>query len=152
MKRFFLVVLVLTGLALCSCATMNPVIPLPNDILIVSPDPNLPPEIKAFSGKWGGRWWNPSGPSNHGLDAVLIVEEIINERQATVVFGWGNSFEWETKEGWSRFKANFSQNKKGITLSWIWARTKSEFRVKGDKLEGVVYGNYTNFVTMRRLQ
>ncbi len=153
MKRFLLIVLVLTGAALCSCATINPVVPLPNDILIVSPDPNLLPEIKAFSGRWGGRWWSPSCPSNHGLDAVLIIEKIIDERQAVIVYAKGNSPEWNIKEGWNRLKAGFSQNKEGkIILSWTWMKTKikSEFHVKGDNLEGVFGEN--NYITMRRLQ
>ncbi len=76
MKRFFLVVLILIGLALCSCATMNSLasVPLPQTE-VVSPDSNLPPEIKVFSGKWGGRWWSLSCSCNRGLDAVLIIEE-----------------------------------------------------------------------------
>ncbi len=152
MKRFFLVVLiVLTGLALYSCATMNSVVPLPN-ILIVSPDPNLPPEIKAFSGKWGGSWWYQPNPSSGRLDAVLIIEGIMDE-QATVVYGWGNNPGWSVKEGWARFTVNFSRNKEGkITLSWIDRRTgsKFEFQVKGDELKGVAGGN--TYITMKRLQ
>ena len=81
MKRFLLVVLVLTGLAFCSCASMNSFtsVPLPQTVQIVPPDPNLPPEIKAFSGKWGGRWWSLSCSCNRGLDAVFIIEEIMGE-------------------------------------------------------------------------
>ena len=113
MKKFLLIVLVLmAGVALYSCAAMNSLtsIPLPQIVQIVLPDPSLPPEIKAFSGKWGGRWW--SSNSSGSLDAALIIEEIM-DKQATVVYGWGNSPEWGIKEGWGRFKADFSRNKEG---------------------------------------
>ncbi len=153
MKRFFLVALVLVVVMLCSCATMNPVVPLPNDILIVSPDPNLPPEIKALSGKWGGRWWNPSGNIGDGNDAVLIIEKIINERQVIVVYAWEDSFAWNITKGWARFNMNISRNEEGkLVLSSFSSRGGFEIRVEKDKLEGIFRGRFTNFVTMRRLQ
>ena len=154
MNRFLLVVsTVLAGLALFSCATMNSLtsVPLPT-VQIVSPDPNLSPEIKAFSGKWSGRWWNKSCSPNHGLDAILIVEEVSNDH-ATVVYCWGNSPEWGVEKGWNRFKADFKKNKSEVVLVWDSGNIKCEFRVRGDNLEGVFdNGNYTNFITMRRLQ
>jgi len=152
MKRFFLIVLaVLTGVAICSCATVSSVVPLPNDILIISPDPNLPPEIKAFSGKWGGRWW--SSGSSGGLDAALIVEEITGER-ATVVYGWGNSPEWNVKEGWERLIMLISRNEKGKIILSL-PRMKFEIHVEKDKLEGIYsvrYTSYINYITMKRIQ
>jgi hypothetical protein len=151
MKRFLLTVLVLTGLALCSCATMNPVVPLPNDILIVSPNSNLSPEIKAFSGKWGGRWWNPSGNIGDGNDAVLIIEKIINERQVIVVYAWGDSFAWNITKGWARFNMNISRNEEGkLVLSSSSSRGRFEIRVEKDKLEGIFRGHFTNFITMKK--
>jgi hypothetical protein len=96
-KGFLLAILVLlAGLAFCPRAIALDV-PLPKDVLIVLPDPSLPPEIKAFSGKWGGRWWSIYDPwlRKGELDAVLIVEKIINEHQAIVIYCCGDSYEWE---------------------------------------------------------
>ena len=152
MKRL-LVVLVLLVVMPCLCAAANPAIPLPNDVLVREPNPNLSLEFNAFLGKWGGRWYlrNSSG----GLEAILIVEEIIDERQAIVVYGCGNSPEWGVKEGWSRFAADFGRGKKGeLTLSWVVRKGKFEFQVvKGDKLKGTLRNeNYTTLITMERIQ
>jgi hypothetical protein len=64
MKKLLLVVMIvvagMTLNSLYSCATTKPKpltsIPLPGNSRIVPPDPNLPPEIKALSGKWRGSW------------------------------------------------------------------------------------------------
>lgn len=157
MKRFSLIALmVLAGVTLYSCATMNSFtsVPLPQTVQIVPPDPNLPPEIKVFSGKWGGRWWNPAGSNfSDGFDSVTIIEKIINERQVIVVYGWGDSKEWNVTKGWARFNMDFSRNEKGeLILSSSSSRGKFEIRVEKDKLEGIFRGKYLNFVTMRRLQ
>ncbi len=132
--------------------TMNPLtsVPLPQIVQIVLPDPNLPLEIKAFSGKWGGRWWDPK--FSGGLNTVLIIEKI-DEHQATVVYGWGDSFEWNITEGWRRFEMNVSRNKQGqLVLSSFFSRErKLEVHLEKDRLEGVLGGSRsTSFITMRR--
>lgn len=94
MKRLLLVVLmVLAGMSLYSCATTSSLtsIPLPENVQIVPPDPNLPPEIRAFSGKWSGSWEWQNRRNNDGVDAILIVEKIINEQQAMVVYATGTA-------------------------------------------------------------
>ena len=152
MKRFFGVVLILTGLALYSCATMNPTasVPLPQTVQIVTPDPNLPPEIKAFSGKWGGKWRHPSYSSNSGVDAVFIVEKIIDEHQTVVIYAWGDSKEWNVTKGWQRFVMQISQKEEKIILFSSSSRGEFEIRVEKDKLEGIFRGHYTNFITFTR--
>jgi hypothetical protein len=153
MKRlFFVVLMVVAGVVLYSYAIAMESVPLPNDILIVPPDPSLPPQIKAFSGKWSGRWWSPYQPNSYGVDAVLIVEKIINEHQATVIYCRGDSTEWNMTKGCQdRFIANFSENDKGTTLSFVikWTNAKVDFRVKDDKFEGA---GPKVFITMKRIQ
>jgi hypothetical protein len=78
-KSWLLVILVIVGLT--ACATPQSGVkepPLPNDINIISPSPDLPKEIAVFSGKWKGTWI-------HGIDAILVVEEI-QDTWAQVVF------------------------------------------------------------------
>jgi hypothetical protein len=72
--------------------------PLPNDINIVTPPTDLPPEIRAFSGKWAGKW-------DHFRDAILIVERI-NLNDALIVYAWGKVPIWRRAgEGHRRFEA-----------------------------------------------
>jgi len=152
MKRLLLLVGFLAGVALYSYAD-SVVIPLPDDILIAEPNPNLGLEFNAFLGKRGGRWYSRNSVGS--LDAVLIVEEILDDRQAIVVYACGNSPEWRVKEGWSRFAADFSRNKKGeLILSWTAQRTgyKFQFQLKdeGNKLEGVA--GASSYITMKRIE
>jgi len=160
MKRLLPVVLmVLAGVSLCSCATTKSLtsVPLPEDVQIVPPDPNLPPEIKAFSGKWSGssEWQNRR--NNDGVDVILIVEKIINEQQAMVVIASGDGRGWKIGRGWERSTANFLKTEEGISLM-VDSRVSSQkikYRVKGDQLTGIsdAAGGYgTIITTMTRIQ
>jgi len=156
MKRgLLLVVLVILGAVALSrtIAIAADSVPLPSDVKIVPPDLNLPQEIRDFSGKWGGRWWALSQPRSNGVDAVLIIEEIINERQATVIYCWGDSLEWNMdRTCLARQKADFSRNSEGkAVLSFTGSRsiTKITFRLKGGKLEGTHAWGY---ITMKKIQ
>jgi len=59
-------------------------VPLPKDITIVPPPPDLPKELAAFSGRWEGIWEAGS------LPAILIVEEI-NLKEAKVINAWAKA-------------------------------------------------------------
>jgi hypothetical protein len=159
MKRLLLIVLmVLAGMSLYSCATTRSLtsIPMPENVQIVPPDPNLPPEIKAFSGKWSGSWEWQNRRNNDGVDAILIVEKIINEQQAMVVSASGDGRGWRTTKGWERSTANFSKTDKGIILS-VDSRTSSQkvlYHIQGDQLIGISEaggGHGTIIGTMNRI-
>jgi len=89
-------------ISLLSVIVFNPTqgiaqVPLPEEINIVVPGPDVPPEIAAFSGRWEGNW-------DRTLDAILVVTEI-NQREATVIYAWGDAPEWNTKKGYRKYKA-----------------------------------------------
>lgn len=52
-----------------ACSTVLSRVPLPEDVKVVAPKSDLPPGIRAYSGKWSGVW-------NNGLEHVLVVEKI----------------------------------------------------------------------------
>jgi hypothetical protein len=60
-------------------------IPLPENFNVVAPDPSLPEEIRALSGRWEGKWNWPGG----GQDAILIVEKI-DPGKAQGIYAWGD--------------------------------------------------------------
>jgi hypothetical protein len=96
-KEWLLAIMVIVGLT--ACATMQgglKDIPLPNDINIVPPAPNLPKEIAAFSGKWEGTW-------DSGLDSILVVEEI-HDTWAQVVFAHGDLRRYNYTANYERSK------------------------------------------------
>ncbi len=59
---------------------------LPNDIHIVRPQADVPSDLAAFSGMWGGVW-----DYSHSLPTILVVESIttVGGPQAIVVYAWG---------------------------------------------------------------
>jgi len=81
--------------------------PLPKDVAIIPPADTLPKNLAAFSGHWIGRWGDV-------LPSQLIVEEI-TERNALVIYSWGESSSGSFKEGWTRIQANVTSS--GI-LKW----------------------------------
>lgn len=66
----------------------RPTVPilLPQDMEIVPPNPDLPLEVKAFSGKWFGVW---DGILQH----VLVVEQI-NPPNVTAIYAYGSAPSW----------------------------------------------------------
>ena len=95
-KRFSLglgVILILTNLTI-TLGFPQKSVPLPQEIEIVPPSSDLPPEVAAFSGRWEGNW-------EGNLDSILIVEQIDREK-AKVIYAWGDSQRTRTKKGYSR--------------------------------------------------
>ncbi len=87
-------------LAACSPALKS--FPLPSDVRLVAPDPELPQEISAFSGAWTGTWLEP--PWGAIGDTALVVERIEREH-AIVVYAWANNRSGRFVGGWDRKKA-----------------------------------------------
>ena len=156
---------VLAATLLYSCATTSSFsstsdVPLPQDVQIVPPDPNLPPEIKVFSGKWGGRWTWQDLRDDSWVDGVLIVEKIINRQQATVVAAAGTGAGgWWINRVWERSTANFSKTEEGVTLlvNSLTSNSseKMKFRIWKGRMIGVVdvpgsFGSIS--ATMKRIQ
>lgn len=91
-------------LGLASCASMPATwqeaaktIPLPDDVKIIPPSPDLPKELAAFSGKWFGTW-------GYGeINTILIVEEI-NEKEAKGIYGQESFYlgAGKMREAWYR--------------------------------------------------
>jgi hypothetical protein len=74
--------LVIFGLTACATIqTASIDCPLPNDINIVPPSPDLRKDIAAFSGKWVGSYEN-------GRKIILVVEQI-KDTEAWVIYSWG---------------------------------------------------------------
>lgn len=75
MKRLITCILLLL---LYGCAST---VPLPSQINIYTPSPEVSPKLAAFSGAWIGKW-------DSILDTVLVVESI-NSNSVVVGFGLG---------------------------------------------------------------
>lgn len=92
MKKMVIVLVIMTLIAMAAFAvsSQGASVPLPEDVKIVKPRPDVPPEIAAFSGRWEGNW-------DRTLDVIIIVEEITNT-EAKVIHAWGDAPEWNVKK------------------------------------------------------
>lgn len=86
-------------------------IPLPPDIRIVAPGPEVPPAIAAFSGRWGPNRWN-----GNQLSHILIVEEIKPSGAATVIYAYGDWSAWNIKANSIRLHATFTNGTLKVAL------------------------------------
>lgn len=109
---------------LSGCATQSSV-PLPPNIEIVKPGPEVPAGQAAFVGKWEGTW-------DGRLEARLVVERILPGGKAEVIYGWGRFL--DVFPDFRRAEASFD----GTTLKFdTSAATKYQFTLRpDDKLEG----------------
>ena len=103
------VILLVVGCA--STATPpSAAIPLPLIVEITPPSPNLPPEIRAFSGKWYGVW-------DGILDHILVVEQI-NPPDAMSIYATGEAAAWNIKTGgFTRVKGKIEPGKLTLFLT-----------------------------------
>ena len=85
-------------------------VPLPSDINIVPPNPSLPKEVAALSGKWEGSW-------TRGRSMILVVEKIISENEMQFVYAWGD---WGANNpgGFERMSRKFSVKNNLPQFGW----------------------------------
>jgi len=76
---------------------------LPEDLAPVRPGARISPEIAAFAGFWGGDRWDGGS-----LPHSLVVERIVSDRAASVVYAWGADLQEIRRQGWWRLDAKFS--------------------------------------------
>ena len=72
-------------------------VPLPKEIEIKIPSPELPKEIAAFSGKWGGSWQKV-------MDFIIVVTEI-NSEKAEVIYAYADTPVWRIRAGYDYYTA-----------------------------------------------
>ncbi len=128
-----------------NCATTSSTpssqnIPLPTDVRIAPPDPNLPKPIQALSGKWEGMWEHGSLGS---LDAMLIVEKIDREI-AYVIYASGDNLAWGVTKAWRREVAAVSYEDGKVNLRLpsgidFWATKENRMEGRRATPYGLIY-------------
>ena len=65
--------------------------PLPNDVNIIAPGPDVPEKLASLSGKWAGKfsWTGLHGGASGSREIVLVVEKIEGD-QVSVIFSYGS--------------------------------------------------------------
>ncbi len=113
MMAFFLGMGVGSGLSagLMGGDQAGPPLP-PEGIRMVRPVPGLPPEIRAFAGRWAGVWIDPCIGQRH--PELLVVEEVISKDEVKVVFSWGYCPVCRSKADWRRFSGKIAK----LCIDW----------------------------------
>jgi len=117
-KKILLIGLAIFIAGTCLLFALTIKTPIPPDINIFAPDPSLPDEVQALSGKWVGQW-----DSKWGWDCVIYVEKV-DKDSAQVTHSWGG---YTTSKGschcdpdWRRIQraeVNYSEGK--ATLEFL---------------------------------
>jgi hypothetical protein len=81
-SKYLIVVLLFIFVGIAATLLASP--PEPSGVNIIPPDPSLPAEIKALSGKWVGQW-----NSRFPWDSVLYVEKLSKD-SARVTHSYGD--------------------------------------------------------------
>ncbi len=99
-------------------------IPLPTDLRVILPGPDIPRDEAAFSGKWVGRWkGRGESMADEGLPHLLAIEQITrderflkSERRVVGIFAWGPSLPRGVFPGWLRVSGVFERGILHLTL------------------------------------
>lgn len=119
----------------------QPRVPLPQDVAVEAPGPDVPPELAKFSGVWANGAWD--GVLAH----VLVVERVGADGQARVVYAYGDAPDWNISRGHTRATARVESGV--LTLELRGARI--EYRFEGESLRGrYTLGGRASTVTLTR--
>src|SRR5262249_35844783 len=77
-------------------------VPLPSDAGVLNPQ-NVPENLRRFSGAWVGAW---GGQLRH----ILVVEDVMADGNANVVYAVGDNPAANVRRQWRRLKASISGN------------------------------------------
>jgi hypothetical protein len=120
-------------------------VPLPNDIHIVSPQADVPLDLAAFSGVWGGLW----SYASH-MPTILVVESVTTEGspQAVVIYAWGAG--GPAAPGYFRVRANFVNGELHVAIP---PGSRMTYRMRPDgRLDGThAYQQYSAQAILKRI-
>ncbi len=85
-------------------------VPLPDDTKLTPAGTDVPADVAAFSGAWGGDAWDGTTPN------VLVVERVSADGSATVIYAQGDSPSWQIQRAWYRLSGKIVDGRLTITL------------------------------------
>jgi hypothetical protein len=107
----------------------------PRGVKVVSPDPSFAPGIKAFSGVWEGVW----DDKGHGVQAKLVVEEIMSSKNVKLLYSWGGCALCNETPGWRGFTGEIvEKNGKDVLFFGNSPELPFTFTLKENQLIGTM--------------
>lgn len=118
-------------------------VPMPPDLNVEAPGPDVSPELAKFVGVWGNGAWDGVLPH------VLVVEQVRPDGQALVVYAYGDAPDWNVTRGYARVVGRIERGALAFNLRG--GRVKVEYRFEEDSLRGTyTVGNRVSTVTLAR--
>ncbi|HEY4248666.1 MAG TPA: alpha/beta fold hydrolase [Lacunisphaera sp.] len=106
--------------------------PLPDDIKLTPPSNEVPRDLAAFAGAWGGGAWGGNLPT------FLVVEQVNADGKVTAIYSSGNQEGTNLKPAWIRFTGKISNGR----LHFVTPHGAIiDFTIEK---RGVLYGRYTH--------
>lgn len=103
-------------------------VPLPDNIGVRSPGQDVPDGLQQFSGVWAHGFWSS------GLEHVLVVERVLPDGGARVVYAWGDSPTGRFKKGHRRVQGQIAGGALSLSLG---SNTKVTYRRSEGRLDGL---------------
>jgi len=106
--------------------------PLPTDIKIIPPGPNVSEDLAKLSGKWVGTISMSGKNYSDTAKHVLIVEKIDEVGIITVIYSRGDysSQKWPPPAYWARYKASWGADTKELTVSYPYQNNQANITYK----------------------
>jgi dienelactone hydrolase len=105
-------------------------VPLPPDVAVTPPGPEVPEAFARFSGAWGRGAWGGVLPH------VLVVERVTAGGEVMAVYAFGEAAEPQVPAGYVRVAGRIDEEG-ALVLPLARGRGVAEYRLAGDRLRGV---------------
>jgi hypothetical protein len=138
-RQVWLIITVTLGLALGTQAAAAKECPretpVPADVRLITPGPEVPEAVARFAGVWTGEWEHSGG-----LCHTLIVEEVLANGSARVLYSYGTSVTFDTRlPGFLHVTGRIVDGELRFHLP-IPDRPELAYRVAGETLSGTYKG------------
>ncbi len=128
-------------------------VPLPPDIVVHPPEPEIDAKLAGFSGIWTEEWKFASFRGLTSINHILAVERI-QPNGATIVYAWGNlplipeATAW--RPGWVRVFASFLDG--SMIVNFPRRGATVTYKMNGDgTITGAWVGSYVAHTTLRKV-
>ena len=135
----------------CATVSLPQKAPVPSDLSILSPDPSLPDEVKALSGKWNGGWG-----TRYRWNNELYVETVEKDSARTILAGGEFNHACHCSSAWKREKASIQYSSDKASLEFHSSTGAMYFTLKKshpDEMEGMlIRASKKYFTRMKKVQ
>ena len=108
--------------------------PLPSDVRLIVPGPEVPEDVARFAGVWSGAW----GESG-GLCPTLVLEEVLQNGYARVILSYGTSATMQIGvPSFRRLTGRIVEGELRVRVPLPTIQPELTYRLSGEALQGSI--------------